>query len=349
MDVVTKVAEHGPRSSSPLQPPPFHTFHPEIHGTIGNIGILKSTILPSFSLYSSLSVATFVVAKKTDRVELKDWLWPSSQVLNAWWSAVGRDMYKNNVTFSAAWGKLSWTEKLLLGSVTVWGMRLFARIARRSVVRGKDDSRYEALKKDPGFWRTALFKFFLPEAAILSIISLPFTLPFNWSGSTVSLGAECLNKIRAFGVGLFSAGFALEVMSDTQLELHREERNDLCRDGVWSLVRHPNYLGDTLVHISFAVFNLANSFNPVIFLGPLANYLFLRFVGGDKQTEASQEERYQASDPEKLTQLREWQREKNSFWPSLRDLVSPWALAVYSCGFMGAFAEEMVRTRYNLS
>lgn len=239
MNVVNTMKEHGPRSTNPLQPPPFHTFHPEAQGTTSNIGILKSTVLPSFSLYSSLSIATFVAAKKTDRVELKDWLWPSSQVLNAWWGAVGRDMYNNKVTFSTAWGKLSWTEKLLLGSVTVWGMRLFAHIARRSLTRGKDDSRYEACKKDPGFWRTALFKVFLPEAVILSIISLPFTLPFNLSGSTISLGAQGLNTIRAFGVGLFSAGFALEVMSDTQLELHRQERTDLCRHGVWSLVRHP--------------------------------------------------------------------------------------------------------------
>lgn len=103
------------------------------------------------------------------------------------------------------------------------------------------------------------------------------------------------------------------------------------------------------MHISFAVLNLANSFNPVILLGPLANYLFLRCVGGDKQTEASQEERYQATDAEKLTQLREWKREKNSFWPSFKDLINPWALVIYSCGFMGAFAEEVVRTRYNLS
>lgn len=101
--------------------------------------------------------------------------------------------------------------------------------------------------------------------------------------------------------------------------------------------------------MSFAVLNLANSFDPVIILGPLANYLFLRFVGGDKQTEASQEERYQATDTEKLEQLREWQREKNSFWPSLSELISPWALAIYSCGLMGAFTEEVVRNRYNLS
>ena len=80
---------------------------------------------------------------------------------------------------------------------------------------------------------------------------------------------------------------------------------------------------------------MAGRFNPVVILGPLANYLFLRFVGGDKQTEASQEERYQSEDPHKYEQLRQWQREKNSFWPDLRNLVNQWALAVAGCKFIG--------------
>jgi hypothetical protein len=84
---------------------------------------------------------------------------------------------------------------------------------------------------------------------------------------------------------------------------------------------------------------MAGPFNPVVILGPLTNYLFLRFVGGDKQTEASQEERYESQDPHKHEQLRQWQREKNSFWPGLRDLVNPWALAVAGCGFIGVVIE----------
>ena len=46
------------------------------------------------------------------------------------------------------------------------------------------------------------------------------------------------------------------------------------------------------MHLSFVVMNITNNFNPLVFLGPLTNYLFLRFVGGDKQTEQSQEERW---------------------------------------------------------
>jgi steroid 5-alpha reductase family enzyme len=207
--------------------------------SLGDVGIFKSTILPSFGLYSSLSLATYIAAKATDRVELKDWLWPSAQVLNAWWSAIGQPMYDEGISFSACWDALPWTEKVLLSCVTIWGTRLFGRIALRSLSRGKDDTRYDAVKREPGFWKTAFLKIFLPEAIVLSVISLPFTTPFQMSGTTISLGDNAIDVARALGVGLFGAGFAMEVMADTQLELHCKERTDLCRHGVWSLVRHP--------------------------------------------------------------------------------------------------------------
>lgn len=81
-------------------------------------------------------------------------------------------------------------------------------------------------------------------------------------------------------------------------------------------------------------------------LGPLANYVFLRCVGGDKQTEDSQEERYKTKDLHKYVQLREWRREQNSFWPSLRDLTNPWALAIAACGLIGVVLEETVRRTF---
>lgn len=102
------------------------------------------------------------------------------------------------------------------------------------------------------------------------------------------------------------------------------------------------------MHLSFAVLNISNSFNPLIFIGPLANYVYLRFVGGDKQTESSQEDRYQTEDPKKYQQLMEWRCENNSFWPSLRDLTKPWALGVAAFGLMGIFVEEVVRTSFEM-
>lgn len=206
-------------------------------------GILKSNLLPSFKLYTSLSLATYLAAQMTDRVELKDWLWPSSQVLNAWWSAIGQPIYMHGLPFHTIWKGLPWTERVLLSCVTIWGTRLFVRIASRSLARGEDDPRYDAIKKEPQFWKTAFVTIFLPEAFALSIISLPLTSPFTMNDTTHSVGENGLNIIRGLGVGLFGIGFSMEVLADIQLERHRRERNDLCRHGVWSLVRHPKYVG----------------------------------------------------------------------------------------------------------
>ena len=210
--------------------------------TPGDVGIFKSTLLPSFGLYTSLSLGTYLAAEATNRVELKDWLWPSSQVLNAWWTAVGSPMYTHDLSFDTVWNAIPWTEKVILGCVTIWGARLFARIASRSLSRNGDDSRYETAKTEPGFWKSAFVKIFLPEALVLGIISLPFTIPFTIGDTTLPVSEDGLNIIRALGVGLFGVGFGMEVMADTQLELHRRERTDLCRHGVWSLVRHPKYV-----------------------------------------------------------------------------------------------------------
>ena len=62
--------------------------------------------------------------------------------------------------------------------------------------------------------------------------------------TTLSLATNTISSIRAFGAAVFATGFGMEVMADTQLELHRQERSDLCRHGVWGLVRHPKYVLD---------------------------------------------------------------------------------------------------------
>jgi len=53
--------------------------------------------------------------------------------------------------------------------------------------------------------------------------------------------------------------------------------------------------------------------HPLVLLGPVANYSFLHYIGGERENEANQEERYQAHDPEKHVQLVVWRAKKNSF------------------------------------
>jgi len=312
-----------------------------------DVGILQSTILPSFGLHSGLAIIAYAAARSADRLEYKDWLWPAAPVANAWWSAVGIPVVYYGASASDALGSLTWDEKLLLTGVTVWGGRLLYRIASRSARRPGDDPRYEEKKKEPGFWNKALLTTFLPEAAFQTLISLPFTLPFRLGQTKDCLVAppEHAGWIRALAIALFGAGFALEVLADYQVEKHHEQGfDDLNRDGVWSIVRHPNYLGDAHVHASFPLLLYsAGLLHPLALLGPAANYVFLRHVGGDAETEASQEERYKTQDPYKYSQLESYRAEKNAFWPALKELGNKWYWAVLSAGAGAVVLEKGVR------
>ncbi|KAI1859884.1 uncharacterized protein JN550_011803 [Neoarthrinium moseri] len=323
------------------------------HFNIGNerylgtttLGLLQHAVLPSFGLHAGLGAIAYGIGRYTDRAEAKDYLWPSGQVVNAWWSAIGVPVVYGGLSVSAAWADLTYDQKLLLTGVSAWGLRLFYRIVSRSVRRGQDDARYMAAKKqDPGFWNKAPFTLYLPEAVAQTLITLPFVLPFrapvSSAESSLSIGPSAIS--HGLGIFLFAAGFATEVLADSQLESHTRKTGNatLNREGVWSIVRHPNYLGDALCHFAFSVLaSGAGLLHPLAALGPVINYVFLRAVGGDKENEASQEVRYAKENPQKFQELQEYKQTKNSFWPSVKEVRNKWLWTVVAVG-AGAVALE---------
>jgi hypothetical protein len=109
--------------------------------------------------------------------------------------------------------------------------------------------------------------------------------------------------------------------------------------------QNPSYLGDAFIHTSFIVLLYGSDMlAPVELLGPLANYLFLRFFGGDAQKEKSQTRRYSASQPEKFAELERFRGEKNAFWPATKELSNKWVWTVLGLGAVGVVVEEMLRT-----
>ncbi|KAK6078377.1 DUF1295 domain-containing protein [Seiridium cupressi] len=327
----------------------FGTGNERYIGTT-TLGLLQHTVLPSFGLHAGLGALAYGIGRVTDRVEVKDYLWPSGQVVNAWWSAIGIPVVYGGLSISAAWAALTYDQRLLLTGVSAWGLRLFYRVASRSVRRGGDDSRYVAAKKqDPGFWNKALFTLYLPEAAAQTLITLPFVLPFrapvSSAASSLSLGSSAIS--HGLAIFLFVAGFTTEVLADYQLAAHAQETGNtsLNRDGLWSIVRHPNYLGDALCHFSFSVLaSSAGLLHPLAALGPVVNYVFLRAVGGDKENEASQEARYAKESPLKHQELQEYKRTKNSFWPSLNEVSNKWLWAVVAAGAGGVALEQSLNS-----
>ncbi|KXX79081.1 Lamin-B receptor [Madurella mycetomatis] len=335
-----------------------------------DIGILKSTLLPSLSLNSSLAVVAYTAGRLTDRAETKNLLWPVLPVVNAWHAAVLRHTAASahgasdagESAAAAAWRALSGPERMLLGGVTLWGARLLHRLASRSLSRGRDDPRYELAKRQrrlqpppshageasSRFWNWAWLTVYLPEVLFQTVIALPVTMPFRLAAGDYrcGMGDGYRGVGQALAVGLFGAGFALEVLADWQLaefKMKAENRGKICRGGVWGIVRHPNYLGDALVHLSFPLLLYANNLlPPLALLGPLANYLFLRFVGGVKENEKFQVRRYSSEDVGKKMDFDRYRREKNAFWPDASQVYNKWAWIIVGCGVAGAVIERVV-------
>ncbi|EIN11908.1 DUF1295-domain-containing protein [Punctularia strigosozonata HHB-11173 SS5] len=320
---------------------PYLATTPQNPGRI-SIRALQRPVGTSFLVHTGLSVGTWLIGASTDRADVKDILWPTGMVADAWYQAIGIPVLRYGLPLSIALKGLTYRQALLLGGVTLWGLRLAYRITSRAVKQGHDDFRYTKSKLQPSFWLESLFKQFIPEALFQTIICLPFTAPFR--ATNVALIPWGWTDIAA--VGLFTSGLTLETIADAQLATAKKNgESGLVRSGVWSIVRHPNYLADALTHLSFALLAAnTTSFHPVIFLGPLANYIFLRFVGGDKDTEAFQEERYSQFNPKKDAQLSEYRASKNSFWPSPKEVGNLWTWAVLGAGAIGVAAEKILRS-----
>lgn len=340
---------HGGHFSLPRSTSPFFEG-PRLNDATA-VGILRSAILPSLGFQSGLALTAYVASRVAGRVDGKDLLWPSGQVIHAWWSALGTKLVYDNLTLSSAWRTVSYPERVLLAGVTIWGTRLFYRVASRSISRGKDDPRYEVEKKDPQYWDKAFFTKFMPEALIQTIITLPFTLPFRDQHAS-ALGALPIyhsDVWHSVAVGVFTAGMVLEFLADAQLAEKQEgaKSQSLQTEGVWSIVRHPNYLGDALTQASFPILLYSTGIlHPLCLLGPIANYAFLRYIGGDKETKESQEQRYKREDQTKYAQLQEYKQQKNRFWPDIREFANPWMLVVIGAGTAGALVENWVKNYF---
>lgn len=105
-----------------------------------------------------------------------------------------------------------------------------------------------------------------------------------------------------------------------------------------------SYLGDALVHLSFPLFLWGSGkLHPITLLGPAANYVFLRYVGGDAQNEAYQEKQYSKTNSVKASEFALYKQSKNSFWPKIQEGANPWTLAVLGAGAAGLVTERIFR------
>jgi len=179
-------------------------------------------------------------------------------------------------------------EYLMTLLVTLWGVRLYLHITRRS--RGKgEDFRYAAFRKAWGKWVVprAFLQVYMLQGMFMLAISLPFVLKPD-------VVAPPRMAWLLAGILVFALGFVFEVTGDKQLSdfLHNpDSKGKLMTQGLWRYTRHPNYFGEATLWWGIFMIALSNGVSILAIISPITITLLLLFVSGVPMLEKAMKDR----------------------------------------------------------
>jgi len=176
---------------------------------------------------------------------------------------------------------------LVLGLVTIWGLRLALHIGIRNAGAG-EDFRYRKWREEAGtnFWWISLFKVFLLQAVVLWIVSSALLLAQLGGGESVTM-------LDVLGIALWIFGFLFETVADWQLQRFKKNPDtsgQVMRSGLWSVTRHPNYFGEAVLWWGLALLAVPGG-GWLSFIGPLMITFLLLEVSGVAMLDTAMVER----------------------------------------------------------
>jgi steroid 5-alpha reductase family enzyme len=183
----------------------------------------------------------------------------------------------------------------------------FGRVALVVVRRlgESEDSRYAELRAR---WRarnaeqTRFFVFFQAQALLVPLLSVPFV-------AAAENGHDGLEPLEWAGVAVWLAGASFEALADRQLRRFKAANGGLTmRSGLWRYSRHPNYFGQWLTWIGFALIALAAPYGWVGLVSPALILVLILFVTGIPPSEEQALKR-------RGEDYRRYQRETSPFLP----------------------------------
>lgn len=163
----------------------------------------------------------------------------------------------------------------------IWGVRLALHLLSR-VLHEAEDGRYQALREHWQGHQGKFFGFFMAQAALVVLFSLPFL------AVAVNPHTELSISMMA-GVAVWACSLAGESIADMQLAKFRgcpSNRGRTCRIGLWNWSRHPNYFFEWLHWFGYVLLAVGSPLWALSLIGPIAMLISLLWVTGIPYTEA---------------------------------------------------------------
>ncbi|MCU0362840.1 MAG: DUF1295 domain-containing protein [Bacteroidales bacterium] len=261
--------------------------------------ILMNQLIPVFtgdvnagiylSVMAAAAILCFVVSEVTRNYSQVDKLW---SIMPSFYGLVTLLEYPSPRIF------------LMTVMVTIWGFRLsynFWRKGGYSLIpwKGEEDYRWSILRQNPGLkgrFRFGIFNLFFISFYQHFLILL-FSSPFIVAAMYPDKG---LNLIDIAAAVLMLGFIITETISDNQqYRFHKLKRNPglspgeyseslkkgFLSEGLWRYSRHPNFLSEQAIWVSFYVFSVAASGKWLNWSVSGAFLLILLFAGSSVFTE----------------------------------------------------------------
>ena len=233
------------------------------------LGVVRRLELIWGALFAGLAAD----AAATAIIFIFSMIYRNSSTYDPYWSAAPPILYLYWASRSADTGGVRTV--LILSVTLLWSVRLTSNWIRDWPGLGHEDWRYREFRERFGraypvmsFLGIHLFPTF-----ITGLGSLPVWAALSGAGRPPGLW-DIIGTAAGFAAAL------LCFIADEQMRKHRRSgRGGIMKGGLWSVSRHPNYLGEILFWFSLWFFALAAS--PSLWwtgAGALAMYLMFQFV-----------------------------------------------------------------------
>ena len=207
------------------------------------------------------------------------WIPASIKQTERFYDLTGGLTYLTVVVFSLWAGSIteppSLRELIISTLVVIWSLRLSVFLYSRIHRAGKD-GRFDELKTSP-------IRFLVPWTiqGLWVFLTMIVVIVINsQNGSSPTLGIW-----DGIGMAVWILGFTIEVLADNQKTAFNavsENKGKWIDSGLWSISRHPNYLGEILLWTGIAIFGISclTGLELLAWISPVFIYLLLTKVSG---------------------------------------------------------------------
>ncbi|KAI0058776.1 DUF1295-domain-containing protein [Artomyces pyxidatus] len=204
---------------------------------------------------------------------------------------------------------------LLSAALGIWTIRLGSFLAQRAIKAG-GDTRFDGIKQDP----VKFTSLWVAQATWVFFVGLPVYL----SNILPSHLHPALSMRDYAAVGLYAGSLIFEVIADRQKSAWRHAKETKQHDekfittGLWSLSRHPNYVGEVGIWVgiwALSSASLRTAYFPsgtfaMAAISPFLTYQLLRNFSGVPPLEMSAEKKFGDD-----LKWQAYKRNVSVFWP----------------------------------